>query len=346
MKPRKTPTELRSFRWFGRDDMRSWGHRSRAKQSGFSAEDMTGKPIIAILNTWSDANPCHAHFRLRAEEVKRGVWQAGGFPMEIPLLTARRDVHEAVDHALSQPAGDGGGRSAARVPGGRRDSPGRLRQDSSGAPHGRDEREPAGDPRPRGADAAGQLARADPRIRQRRLEVLGRAPRRHARRVHVARDGRGHRALVRHVHDDGHGVDDGGGGRVSRHDAAGRVIHPGPRLSSCPHGRRLRPAHRRDGVAGPDAARHSEHGGIRECRHRDDGARRIDQRDHSSDRDGWPRRRGAHARSLRRAVAAHAVHRQHPSVGSVPDGGFLLRGRPQRRAGSGAPPAAHRRARR
>ena len=45
-----------------------------------------------ILNTWSDANPCHTHFRLRAEEVKRGVWQAGGFPMEIPLLDARRDA--------------------------------------------------------------------------------------------------------------------------------------------------------------------------------------------------------------------------------------------------------------
>ena len=67
--------------------MRSFGHRSRAKQSGFSADDMSGKPVIAILNTWSDANPCHSHFRLRADEVKRGVWQAGGFPMEIPLMT-------------------------------------------------------------------------------------------------------------------------------------------------------------------------------------------------------------------------------------------------------------------
>ena len=84
---RKTATELRSHRWFGRDDLRSLGHRSRAKQSGFSEEDLAGKPVIAILNTWSDANPCHAHFRLRAEEVKRGIWQAGGFPMEIPLLT-------------------------------------------------------------------------------------------------------------------------------------------------------------------------------------------------------------------------------------------------------------------
>ena len=60
---------------------------SRAKQAGFSLDDIGGKPVIAILNTWSDANPCHTHFRARAEEVKRGIWQAGGFPMEIPLLT-------------------------------------------------------------------------------------------------------------------------------------------------------------------------------------------------------------------------------------------------------------------
>ncbi len=86
-RPRIAATDLRSYRWFGKDDLRSFGHRSRAKQAGFSAEDMTGKPVIAILNTWSDANPCHAHFRNRAEEIKRGIWQAGGFPMEIPVLT-------------------------------------------------------------------------------------------------------------------------------------------------------------------------------------------------------------------------------------------------------------------
>ena len=86
-RPRLTPGDLRSHRWFGKDDLRSFGHRSRAKQAGFSLDDISGKPVIAILNTWSDANPCHTHFRLRAEEVKRGIWQAGGFPMEIPLLT-------------------------------------------------------------------------------------------------------------------------------------------------------------------------------------------------------------------------------------------------------------------
>src|SRR3954465_15930326 len=84
---RKQPNELRSYRWFGKDDLRSFGHRSRAKQSGFSAEDMTGLAVIAILNTWSDANPCHADFRIRPEGVKRGIWQAGGFPAEVPVLT-------------------------------------------------------------------------------------------------------------------------------------------------------------------------------------------------------------------------------------------------------------------
>jgi len=87
IRPRKQPQELRSYRWFGKDDLRSFGHRSRAKQAGFSLDDLDGKPVIAILNTWSDANPCHTHFRVRAEEVKRGIWQAGGFPMEIPVLT-------------------------------------------------------------------------------------------------------------------------------------------------------------------------------------------------------------------------------------------------------------------
>jgi dihydroxy-acid dehydratase len=84
---RKTPADLRSHRWFGRADMRTFSHRSRTKQVGFAPADFDGKPVIAILNTWSDANSCHTHFRIRAEEVKRGVWQAGGFPLEMPVLS-------------------------------------------------------------------------------------------------------------------------------------------------------------------------------------------------------------------------------------------------------------------
>ncbi len=83
---RKTYDELRSARWYGASDMRSFGHRSRTKQMGLSAEDYAGKPVIAILNTWSDINPCHQHFRERAQAVKRGVLQAGGFPLEMPAM--------------------------------------------------------------------------------------------------------------------------------------------------------------------------------------------------------------------------------------------------------------------
>ena len=83
----KRPEDLRSHRWFGVDDLRAFGHRSRTKQMGFGSEDYAGKPVIAILNTWSDLNPCHAHFRQRAEDVKRGVWQAGGFPVEVPAVS-------------------------------------------------------------------------------------------------------------------------------------------------------------------------------------------------------------------------------------------------------------------
>jgi dihydroxy-acid dehydratase len=84
---RKKPGDLRSHRWYGVDDLRSFGHRSRTAQMGYARADYAGKPVIAIVNTWSDINPCHSHFRQRAEEVKRGVWQAGGFPVEMPALT-------------------------------------------------------------------------------------------------------------------------------------------------------------------------------------------------------------------------------------------------------------------
>jgi dihydroxy-acid dehydratase len=84
---RKKPEELRSHRWYGAQDLRAFGHRSRALQIGFAREDFAGKPVIAIVNTWSDINQCHSHFRQRAEEVKRGIWQAGGFPVEMPAIT-------------------------------------------------------------------------------------------------------------------------------------------------------------------------------------------------------------------------------------------------------------------
>jgi dihydroxy-acid dehydratase len=85
--PRKKPEELRSHRWYGVKDVRSFGHRSRTAQMGFHRGDYAGKPVIAVINTWSDINPCHTHFKQRVEEVKRGIWQAGGFPVEMPAIS-------------------------------------------------------------------------------------------------------------------------------------------------------------------------------------------------------------------------------------------------------------------
>jgi dihydroxy-acid dehydratase len=84
---RRAPETLRSARWFAPDDLKGFGHRSRIMQMGYGPEDWVSKPIIAVLNTWSDINPCHAHFKTRVDDVKRGVLQAGGFPIELPALS-------------------------------------------------------------------------------------------------------------------------------------------------------------------------------------------------------------------------------------------------------------------
>ena len=85
--PRKSAQDLRSRRWLGVDDLRAFGHRARLRQGGFDAADWQGKPVIGIINTWSDINFCHTHLRSRAEDVKRGIWEAGGFPVELPAMS-------------------------------------------------------------------------------------------------------------------------------------------------------------------------------------------------------------------------------------------------------------------
>ena len=92
---RKTPQQLRSARWFAPDDLRSFGHRSRMMQLGYSEGEFRDKPIIGILNTWSELNSCHSHFPERVKDVKRGVLQAGGFPVEMPALS--------VDESFNKP---------------------------------------------------------------------------------------------------------------------------------------------------------------------------------------------------------------------------------------------------
>ena len=92
---KKTPDTLRSARWFSPDDLRSFGHRSRLMQLGYAEEDFRDKPIIGIMNTWSELNSCHSHFKERVQDVKRGVAQAGGFAVEMPSLS--------VDESFTKP---------------------------------------------------------------------------------------------------------------------------------------------------------------------------------------------------------------------------------------------------
>jgi dihydroxy-acid dehydratase len=83
----KTLADLRSRRWFAAGGMRAFAHRQRLQQQGVRRDDVMQRPCIAIVNTWSELSPCHAHLRERAESVKRGVLMAGGLPFELPALS-------------------------------------------------------------------------------------------------------------------------------------------------------------------------------------------------------------------------------------------------------------------
>jgi dihydroxyacid dehydratase/phosphogluconate dehydratase len=223
MAARKKPAELRSNRWYGPNDMRSFGHRSRTAQMGYSRADYQGKPVIAIINTWSDINPCHSHFRQRAEEIKRGIWQAGGFPVEMPAITLSEPFQkpttmlyrnllamETEELLRSYPA-DG----CVLMGGCDKTTPALLMGAISMN-------------LPAIFMPAGPMLRAHWRGSRSAavpiLEVLGRAPRRQDHRGHVAEDGGKHRALARPLHDDGNGVDDDLRDRGDGLHAAGRRI--------------------------------------------------------------------------------------------------------------------------
>jgi dihydroxy-acid dehydratase len=79
--------DLRSRRWYADAGMRGFAHRQRMQQMGLRREDVLERPIVGIVNTWSDLSPCHAHLRERAEAVKRGVLLAGGMPFELPAMS-------------------------------------------------------------------------------------------------------------------------------------------------------------------------------------------------------------------------------------------------------------------
>ncbi len=82
-----TTRELRSRNWFGRKDLDGFAHRSWTKSEGFSEVVFDGRPVVGIANSWSELTTCNAHLRQVADAVKRGVWSAGGFPLEFPTIS-------------------------------------------------------------------------------------------------------------------------------------------------------------------------------------------------------------------------------------------------------------------
>ncbi len=85
--PRRTLESLRSQRWLAPDELRSFAHRQRLQQRGLRREEFLGRPVIAIINTWSDLSPCHSHLRERAASIRQGILLAGAFPVELPALS-------------------------------------------------------------------------------------------------------------------------------------------------------------------------------------------------------------------------------------------------------------------
>ncbi len=128
MTTRKKPEELRSHRWYGVNDLRSFGHRSRTAHMGYICEEYAGKPVIAILNTWSEINACHTHFKQRVEEVKRGIWQAGGFPVELPVQTLSEPFQKPTTMLYRNFLAMEAEETLRSYPRGRRRADGRLRQ--------------------------------------------------------------------------------------------------------------------------------------------------------------------------------------------------------------------------
>ena len=83
----KSPVKLRSAEWFGTADKNGFMYRSWMKNQGIPDHEFQGKPVIGICNTWSELTPCNAHFRKLAEHVRRGIIEAGGFPVEFPVFS-------------------------------------------------------------------------------------------------------------------------------------------------------------------------------------------------------------------------------------------------------------------
>ena len=176
---------LRSTEWFDTPELYGWLRKAAFMAQGYGPEAYDNRPIIGICNSWSELTHCNAHLRQLAEAVKRGVWQAGGFPMEFPVMSLgeynmrpttmlfRNLMSMEVEESLR--ANPARWRCVAR----------RMRQDDPRPSHGRSKRGHSRHHRHRRPPAQGKLARRGTRFLHRLPPLRGRTPRRqhHRRRL-------------------------------------------------------------------------------------------------------------------------------------------------------------------
>ena len=161
--------QLRSTQWFDTPELYGWLRKAAFMAQGYGPEAYDSRPIIGICNSWSELTHCNSHLRQIAEAVKRGVWQAGGFPMEFPRHVARRVQHAPHHDALQKSDEHGGRRVDPCQPPRRCRAARRMRQDHPCPAHGRRKRRRSSHSRYRRTPAQGQLAR-------RRARLLHRLP--------------------------------------------------------------------------------------------------------------------------------------------------------------------------
>jgi dihydroxyacid dehydratase/phosphogluconate dehydratase len=330
----KKPEELRSHRWFGRDTMRSFNHRSRMAQLGNAESDYRGKPVIAILNTWSEINPCHMHFRQRVEEVKRGVWQAGGFPLEMPAMSIaeifskpsplmyRNFLAMETEELLRSYPADG----AVLMGGCDKTTPGLVMGATSmGLPF---IFMPAG-PMLRGS-AGGKTLGSGTDMFKGWAQL----------RAGEIDQGEWQDIMSGIARSPGTCMTMGTAATMmSACEALGLTL-PGASSIPAPDSRHAQMAtatgKRIVEMVWEDLVPHEDHDRrlVRERGHVRARHGRLHQRADPPHRHGAPRRLLAGPRSLRRARAHHAAHRQHPPGGEIPHGGFLLCRRAARAAGA------------
>ena len=315
---------MRSYRWLGRDDLRSFGHRSRLRQIGYDRADWVGKPVIGILNTWSDINACHGHLRERAEDVKRGVWQAGGFPIELPAMSLaepfvkpstmlyRNFLAMECEELLRSHPIDG----AVLMGGCDKTTPGLIMGAiSMGLPA---IYVPAG-PMLRGNWRGHTLGSGSDVWKYWDEKRAGNIGEREWNEIEggIARSFgtcmvMGTAATMMAI-TEALGLSLPGASSIPAPDAN----HP--RMCAAA-GRRIVDMVWEDLTPEQD----SDAGGVRQRHPRAHGARRLDQRHHPRHRHGAPRRHRARHAAFRRDLAASAGDRQHHAVRQISDGGFFL----------------------